>query len=917
MGVWQDLTGSSTKQVTELISKVRNIHAAISKSPLPRHLNWIGLRQAIWKSIEYVLTATTLSRIEAALLAKELYRPLLPKLGCNRNFPLLLRYNPPFLLGLGLHDPYLEQGLRKLELLLTHGGLDSMTGQLLQSSLEHHQLEIGSFTPFFQLLFRDHIHLTSPTWMTVLWEFVRDHDIDLSHHSSPRMGPLRVNDRALMDIFKEHNITTKESTSINKVRGYLEVFTLADITTGDGNKIRQCFKLGIKSDTKSLWDWHEERPSQLDLAEWKRAMTLLVDGTNKLHKPLGKWIAKPHHDWLWYYSMKDDKIYRKGPKFWTSYILGKSATRFNPIYTQDINVIADPTNISLTTVKVISNRTIVFEGTDFTDKDVIPNLMAVKCNSFWILDNSNIKDRYNESWVVAGLLKGNLRAVCDGSYKPKLTEKGTTAGWIIENNTSTSNITGTVATRGITADAYRGELLGIYAILSTISYIEKYNRHFTTGSINIGCDNEKAGWISGKSNPMVSSTSKHFDLVRAIRRLNYSLQTTVIFYHIYGHQDKNLPYYLLPRPAQLNVIVDDLAQVQFDRSHENSSFHSNVFFYHEGWSVAIGGVKLQDKILPHIRNWIAKRKLRKYLFEKDLIAWNMFPHIDFEVLRIYMSAQSRAFQLWYAKHWTNFCGIGVKMKQMKLWDNDLCPCCQQVSESTTTHLFLCPHPTVAMAREKVFHKILTWLETINTESLLLEIITAFWHGENLILDKECPKSLKNIYNTLRDIGLHQMWMGMIPVGMIEYQTEYYQLIGSKKSGKKWGLDLVQKMIRATHSLWMERNNLLHLRAANGIRGLCNIALQTAVSQQYNLGHEGLEEEDFYLLDTDQEELIKEPAEMIRGWLCEILIARGDLASARLESLKDRGEITHVIPILTAIEQRSYLDWRKVCLQRKS
>ena len=43
---------------------------------------------------------------------------------------------------------------------------------------------------------------------------------------------------------------------------------------------------------------------------------------------------------------------------------------------------------------------------------------------------------------------------------------------------------------------------------------------------------------------------------------------------------------------------------------------------------------------------------------------------------------------------------------------------------------------------------------------------------------------------------------------------------------------------------MERNNLLHLRAANGIRGLYNIALQTAVSQQNSLGHEGLEEEDF-------------------------------------------------------------------------
>ena len=129
-----------------------------------------------------------------------------------------------------------------------------MTGQLLQSSLKHHQLEIGSFTPFFQLLFSDYITLTSPTWITVLWEFVCDHNIDLSHYSSPRMGPLRVHDRALVDVIKEHAITMTVMTSINRVRGYLEVFTLADITKGDGNKIRQCFLLGIKSDTNSLWD---------------------------------------------------------------------------------------------------------------------------------------------------------------------------------------------------------------------------------------------------------------------------------------------------------------------------------------------------------------------------------------------------------------------------------------------------------------------------------------------------------------------------------------------------------------------------------------------------------------------------------------------------------------------------------------
>ena len=80
----------------------------------------------------------------------------------------------------------------------------------------------------------------------------------------------------------------------------------------------------------------------------------------------------------------------------------------------------------------------------------------------------------------------------------------------------------------------------------------------------------------------------------------------------------------------------------------------------------IGSVKLQDNLLPHLRIWIAKKKLRCYLYEKDFIAWNVFSLIDFELLRIHMSAQSRAYQLWFAKHWTGFCGIWVKMHQMKL-----------------------------------------------------------------------------------------------------------------------------------------------------------------------------------------------------------------------------------------------------------
>ena len=53
-------------------------------------------------------------------------------------------------------------------------------------------------------------------------------------------------------------------------------------------------------------------------------------------------------------------------------------------------------------------------------------------------------------------------------------------GWVIENFITTKSLNGAVTTEGIGADAYRGELLGIYTILSAISYIERYNVFFTS-----------------------------------------------------------------------------------------------------------------------------------------------------------------------------------------------------------------------------------------------------------------------------------------------------------------------------------------------------------------------------------------------------------------------------------------------------
>ena len=201
VGVWQDLVGTSTTQVSTIIEKINQSFQFMERFPIPRHLVWLGLKQSLWKSIEYVLPATTMSRQDAKMIAKALYAKLLPKLGCNRNFPLLLRYNHPSLLGLGLRDPYLEQGLAKLQMFLDHGTADTISGQLCRTSLEHHQLEIGSFSSMFDLDYGKFSFLTSSTWITCLWEFVNEHNIQLISTAPQRPQPLRLQDRALMDIF--------------------------------------------------------------------------------------------------------------------------------------------------------------------------------------------------------------------------------------------------------------------------------------------------------------------------------------------------------------------------------------------------------------------------------------------------------------------------------------------------------------------------------------------------------------------------------------------------------------------------------------------------------------------------------------------------------------------------------------------
>jgi len=237
-----------------LIDKIQSNQRALEQTPIPRDLIWVGLRQAIWRSIAYVLPAISLSKKEGILLAKELYRLFISKLDCNRNFPLKLRYNSAHLLGLGFFDPYLEQGISKLKVLLTHGASPSITGKLLQHNIEQHQLELGLLQPMFSLSYDTYSHLTTKSWLTELWEFINHARLSVSCSELLLPHPQRQRDRSIMDIWlHDHNFSQSIQQALNRVRCYLQVMTVADLLTGDGKHIRFNYLHALHAPSTSIW----------------------------------------------------------------------------------------------------------------------------------------------------------------------------------------------------------------------------------------------------------------------------------------------------------------------------------------------------------------------------------------------------------------------------------------------------------------------------------------------------------------------------------------------------------------------------------------------------------------------------------------------------------------------------------------
>ena len=87
MGVWQNLSGENTRQITELIQKHKELIRRVRTSDLSRRVAWKGFLGVLWASIRYGLPSYAITNQESDRIISKLFRPMFNIMGIHRTFP--------------------------------------------------------------------------------------------------------------------------------------------------------------------------------------------------------------------------------------------------------------------------------------------------------------------------------------------------------------------------------------------------------------------------------------------------------------------------------------------------------------------------------------------------------------------------------------------------------------------------------------------------------------------------------------------------------------------------------------------------------------------------------------------------------------------------------------------------------------
>ena len=575
IGVHISPSGQMTTEYNYRVSNSRTLGEKIRRAPLSRseatmvyHSRWMAV-------LNFFLPVTTFPENRCRQIQQPIISALLPKLGYNRHFPIVVRHALRKYGGLEIANVYTEQIVHHLRVFIGTLRQDTDLSKMLRIVLSSYQLFTGSGTLFLNLDFTKYAHLKEGR-LTFLWQISNELKLhfDVEDVWIPTLQ--RDGDGFLMDIFQRAGVPYHILLMLNACRLFLKVLTLSDIVSADGLRILEwvIWPLDAANQCNSSLLWpHQECPHHRIWQVWRDTLRQLLTNNSSqwpLENPLGKWfhVRRSHFTYkymihtatntLWDIQL-NTKYYIKDGNVFSGF--GFYGTPPNSHLAPATCNITSSGDIAATFCRVtIDSRPNIPPPPPSTPTTFMDYVNALPPPLQCILSNISLPNDDGFS-LASDLSTGSVLAASDGSAH---TNRGS-FGYIITNNDQSSVIQGygRIPSTYSTPSSQRSEFYGSLALALVLRILSQLHKVDVDVTVPIYIDNSHVveSNISHQTDEIRRGikmyTSTDMDIQLLIKTMSKDEHITPQWNWIKGHQDETTSE--LSLEAELNVQADTLA----------------------------------------------------------------------------------------------------------------------------------------------------------------------------------------------------------------------------------------------------------------------------------------------------------------------------------------------------------------------
>ena len=895
LGVRIAADGNMSGEKEYLIEKSREWSQQINKAYLYKSEALLALTSTISRTWLYPLQATTLSQNDCDDIMKPVYKTILPKMGINRNVPLVYRYAPRYLNGLECPNVYTMQGCAQIKSIIDHINSGSKLGHTMIAQLEAVSLELGTGRHLFELHFPTWSKLLTHCWFKQVWKFCFENNISLrGKYNRPTL--VRSRDFFLMErVMKNMNLfrNIEEVMSINRCRLYLQVATISDITSVDGRYITEHAWKGERDpDRESRWIWPTQaRPTKKEWAIWRSCIHLVwqVNEDNSTDGiPLGLWTGQCHQKYRWFIQKNMKNIFHQMGHKTLKYSLMTEDTQLRNCrrYGYPVTVHNIPKDVTITTVvKRTSDDTVKSHGcarkigrTQEPDSSRQKSWWetAVETKSNGIREMLTLTKIIGEGKELAhAIMTGDGKMVSDGSFDPN-TKMGTCA-YRIENCDRRTLAQGVCKVPGDCDDvnSYRAELTGIFLMMVIV---EMTCTHFeiTEGLMTLACDS-KSGLDTSMNNLLRPSCKwKHYDLLHEIFEKKTAIPIEIKTTHVKGHQSEDER-----KGCQLSEINHDMDLLAKGYLNHCKAYPLNISneLSNDNWTVWLDNKKIIKNIDKHITDWIHGKKLKQYWVKKGRFSQQILDIIDWTALEDSVKQRTHADAVWATKLDSHFIPVGERLHLIGEWDNPSCKVCGNSKESIG-HLFNCTHERARKYNREALVSLTAWFTISDTNPIISSIILRW-----LLSDWNIP--MQNFAHLTDEVDIrtairHQDQIGRLDslagkwsILWRQAQQSYGRKSGNKHySGRRWSASFNQQIRHYCKSVWKERCAIIHENDYMNAQVKLAAELKSRVQEEFHIGVNGLRHSEKHLISgTSMIDVMKKKLPDQQRWINHVVTSR--------------------------------------------